>query len=304
MSDEKTKFGMGWLPSPPDLRDYSIDQEEILSNRGVAGQEDSVKTMLTSVDVVEPKEQLPPSQHLSRFCSAVEDQQWIGSCTAQAAVGLLEYFESRAFGKHIDASKLFLYKVTRNLLQWPGDTGAYLRTVMGALTLIGVPPEEYWPYVPDDFDKEPPAFCYALAQNYQAVQYFRLDTPGISEDDLLKRIKTFLAAGLPSMFGFRVYNSIGYAAEDGKIPYPTLLDRVTGGHAVLAVGYDDRMKIKHPGQGGVETTGALLIRNSWGEGWGDEGYGWLPYNFVLSGLAVDWWSMLKNEWVEKGDFGI
>lgn len=76
-----------------------------------------------------------------------------------------------------------------------------------------------------------------------------------------------------------------------------------GGHAVAAVGYDDKRKIKNSDVGGQETVGALLIRNSWGTGWGNAGYGWLPYNYVLDGLAVDWWSILKKEWVDTNQFG-
>jgi C1A family cysteine protease len=116
----------------------------------------------------------------------------------------VEYFERRAFGKHLDASRLFLYKVTRNLLKWTGDTGAFLRSTMYALTLFGVPPEEYYPYNIADFDKEPSAFCYAFAQSYQAISYYRLDPSGTARDALLARIKTELSKGLPSMFGFTV----------------------------------------------------------------------------------------------------
>jgi C1A family cysteine protease len=75
-----------------------------------------------------------------------------------------------------------------------------------------------------------------------------------------------------------------------------------GGHAVDAVGYSDTMKIKNTNSGATETTGALLIRNSWGTGWGEHGYGWLPYDYVSRGLATDWWSMIKNEWVDTGNF--
>jgi C1A family cysteine protease len=217
---------------------------------------------------------------------------------------MVEYFERRAFGKHIDASRLFLYKVTRNMLHWTGDTGAFLRTTMGALVLFGVPPEEYWPYVIADYEKDPTPFCYAYAQNYQAISYYRLDGPGITKPTLLTQIKTNLTAGLPSMFGFTVYNSYTQANATGKIPYPTAGEKIVGGHAVMAVGFDDNMKIKNTTAGATETTGALLIRNSWGLGWGSSGYGWLPYAYVLNGLAVDWWSVIKQEWVDTHAFKV
>jgi len=85
------------------------------------------------------------------------------------------------------------------------------------------------------------------------------------------------------------------------IPYPSPGEKRHGGHAVLAVGYDNAIKIKNA-EDGRETKGALLIKNSWGTSWGDRGYGWLPYEYVLNGLAVDWWSLLKNEWVDTGRF--
>jgi C1A family cysteine protease len=76
---------------------------------------------------------------------------------------MIEYYERKSFGRHIDASRLFFYKVTRNLMKQKGDTGAYLRRTMGAMVLFGVPPEEYWPYSDnkEKFDHEPPSFCYA-----------------------------------------------------------------------------------------------------------------------------------------------
>lgn len=303
MADAWDMFGMGWLPDYPDFRDHTVEQEEVPARLKFLGQKDSVKAMLRKIGVAELRKVKPPATvDLRSWCSPVEDQGQLGSCTANAAVGIVEYFERRAFRRHIDASRLFLYKVTRNMLHATGDTGAFLRTTMGALVLFGVPPEEYWPYKTADFEKEPPAFCYAFAQNYQAITYYRLDPSGTSKDVLLTRIKTNLAAGLPSMFGFTVYSSISQAASTGKIPSPTPGERVVGGHAMAAVGYDDGLKIKNTGPGGRETTGALLIRNSWGTGWGSAGYGWLPYEYVLKGLAEDWWSLLKNEWVDTGAF--
>ncbi|MFW8600449.1 C1 family peptidase [Desulfobacterota bacterium M19] len=303
MSEENGKLGMGWLRDYPDFRDYTAEQNEVPESLKMLGQKDSVKAMLKKAGVAAPaKVSLPASVDLRAWCSPVENQGSLGSCTANAGVGVVEYFERRAFGKHIDASRLFLYKATRNMLHWTGDTGAFLRSTMGALSLFGVPPEEYWPYVTADFEKEPSAFCYAFAQNYQAIRYYRLDPPRTDKTALLKRIKAYLTAGLPSMFGFTVYSSYRQAAATGKIPYPVRGERIVGGHAIVAVGYDDSMKIKNAHPGAAETKGALLIRNSWGTGWGSGGYGWLPYDYVLSGLAVDWWSLLKNEWIDTGAF--
>ena len=107
------------------------------------------------------------------------------------------------------------------------------------------------------------------------------------------------------MFGFTVYDSISQAngAGKGKIPFPCSTDKVAGGHAIMAIGYDDTLAIKNT-NGGKTTTGALLIRNSWGTSWGDVGYGWLPYEYVLKGLAVDWWTLISEKYVETTKFGI
>jgi len=209
MSERFEKPAMGWLPDYPDFRDYTAQTETISALMKKARVSGSGK-----------KAKLPATCDFRSWCSPVEDQGKLGSCTAQAGVGMVEYFERRAFGRHVEASRLFLYKVTRNLLHWTGDTGAFLRTAMGALVLFGVPPEEYWPYETEGFDKEPPAFCYAFAQNYQAIQYYRLDPPGVSHAELLTQIRTKLAAGLPSMFGFSVYSSIDQGRQNGENPIP------------------------------------------------------------------------------------
>jgi C1A family cysteine protease len=300
MAEIIDKMGMGWLPDLPDYRDYSPEHEKI-------------KPMLEEIRLAEPeKVSLPASVDLRSWYSSIEDQGPLGSCTAQAGVGLIEYYERKAFGIHIDASRLFLYKATRNLLGWTGDTGAFIRSTMGAMVLFGVPPEKYCPYTTEKptpvapptihFDMEPLAFCYAFAQNYQTINYYRLDPPVTPVATLLQRIKAYLAAKLPSMFGFTVFSSIGQAGTTGKIPFPCPGERILGGHAVVAVGYDDAVAVNNP-ICGKETAGALLIRNSWGADWGDGGYGWLPYEYVLQGMAKDWWTLLKKEYVPTKQFG-
>ncbi len=290
--DEIFEKKMGWIPDLPDFRDYTVDHENI-------------RPAMDKMGISDPVEKIPDSVDLREWCSPVEDQKNLGSCTANAGVGLVEYFERKAFGKHIDASRLFLYKTTRRLMGLKGDSGAELRSTMGALVLFGVPPEKYWPYTDKapNFDKEPDTFCYACAGNYKTIQYLRLDPPSASVNDILKRIKTNLAAGLPSMFGFTVYSSIEQTLNNGgKIPFPCDGEQIEGGHAIVAVGYDDNMEIKNENCE-TSTTGALLIRNSWGT-WGEKGYGWLPYEYVLKGIATDWWTLLKNEWIDTGEFGL
>jgi C1A family cysteine protease len=299
MSEKTTSYGMGWLPDYPDFRDNTVDNNKVSEKLSKLGQNDSIKKMLTKVGVEKKLGAgIPVTMDLVQWFSPIEDQGSLGSCTANAGVALVEFFEKKAYNKYIDASRLFLYKATRNLMKATGDNGAFLRSTMGALVLFGVPPEDYWPYSIADFDKEPTAFCYAFAQNYQSITYYRLDTPGTTKSDLLNRIKTNLAGGLPSMFGFTVYSSIEESNKTGKIPYPAAGEKIVGGHAIVVAGYDDKMKIKNA------KPGAFLIRNSWGTGWGEKGYGWLPYDYVLTGLAVDWWSLLKNGWIDTGNFKV
>jgi C1A family cysteine protease len=279
--------GMGWLRDHPSPRDYTVEQADVSKLLAKTSQPKAAKLAATA--------------DLRQWCSPIEDQESLGSCTAHAGVGMLEYYERKACGHHINASRSFLYKATRKLGGFKGDSGAFLRTTIGAMALFGVPPERYWPYRIARFDKEPPAFCYAFAQNYQSLVYYRLDPAGSAAKDTLSAIKSHLASEMPAMFGFSVFESI-WEATGGEIPYPADNEQLAGGHAIMAVGYDDARKIKSPRAGGPQTKGAFLIRNSWGPSWGEKGYGWLPYQYVLDSLADDWWVLQKQEWVDTGAF--
>lgn len=287
-------FATGWLPPLPDLRDYTEAEPVIAAMAERLGIAKSKKLKA-----------LPSSVDLRSWFSPIEDQKNIGSCTAHAAIGIVEYFERRAFGKHIDGSRLFVYKVTRNLMGVTGDTGAWLRNAMGALVLCGVPPERYWPYNVADFDKEPSSFVYSVADDYEAMKYFCHDPLGanIPPQQVLDNVKKHLAAGVPSMFGFFGFPSFSSSDVKGGIPYPGQGEKAQWGHAIVAAGYDDSKVIKNL-KYNRSTKGALLIRNSWGTGWGDGGYGWLPYDYLLNGLALDFWSLLSMDWVDTDKFGL
>jgi C1A family cysteine protease len=308
MASIAQRKGKGWLKDLPDFRDNTPETDHTSKKQQLRGAKKSVKEVLDQLKKpargsVPKKIILPSKVDLREWCSPIEDQGEIGSCTAHAGTALYEYFERRAHGKYIHASRLFLYKVTRNLLKWEGDDGAHLRATMAAMALFGLVPEKYWPYVEKKFNDEPSAFLYSFAQNYQALLYYRLDGTGVTKPALLNKIKEHLHLGLPSVFGFTCYTSLD-SAEDGKIPFPGRNEETDGGHAIMAVGYDDTIKIVNPLNKKIVTKGAILIRNSWGESWGEKGYGWLPYDYVLSGIADDWWTMIKAEWVDTQQFGL
>jgi C1A family cysteine protease len=295
--DDRRQLGTGWLPALPDLRDYGVTHPDI-------------EPMTKKLGVDAPSrsaESLPPQADLRQWCSPVESQGNLGACTAHAAVGIVEYYQRRAFGRHLEGSRRFVYKATRNLMQVKGDTGAFLRSAMGAIALCGVPEEKYWPYTDKapDFDEEPPPFCYALGDEFKAVKYFCHDPQAQQPDptDVLGSVKTSLAGGIPAMFGFWGFPSWERGDVPGGVPYPCPGERAIWGHAVAAVGYDDTLTITNT-EDGSSTTGAIMLRNSWGTIWGDGGYGWLPYRYVLDRLACDFWSLLGLDWVNTEQFGL
>lgn len=128
-------IGTGWLPPLPDMKDYDNEHPTILSMSKKLG-----------VNPEGSKPVIPEKTDLREWCSPVENQLNLGSCTANAAVGIVEYFQRRAFGVHIEGSRLFIYKATRKLMMSEGDSGGWLRSTMGALVLFGVPDEKYLPY--------------------------------------------------------------------------------------------------------------------------------------------------------------
>lgn len=219
--------------------------------------------------------ELPPMVDLRDKCPPVYDQGELGSCTANALGGAYQFEEMKQGTENFIPSRLFIYYNERVIEGTVNeDNGAMIRTGMKTLVDKGVCPETQWPYIPSKFTSKPCSPCYKAALNNQVLQYLRISPHTILE------VKQCLALGYPVVFGFTVYDSMATpsVAKTGVVPMPGPNDSVMGGHAVLAVGYDD-------------SKNALIVRNSWGN-WGLGGYFYLPYGYVSDpNLSADYWTI-------------
>lgn len=222
---------------------------------------------------------LPPAVDLRGECSAVEDQGQLGSCTANAAAGALEFLELKD-GKSVkfaDISRLFIYYNERAIEGTiDQDAGAQIRDGVKSLNKTGAAAEKLWPYVTSKFKQKPTAAAFKDAGKRKISSYGRITT--------LYAMKACLAAGFPFIFGFSVYELFESAqvAKTGILDLPASGEQLLGGHAVLCVGYDD-------------SSDRVIVRNSWGKSWGQAGYFTMPYAYISNdNLADDMWTIRKG----------
>ncbi len=273
-------YEFGWRPDLADHRDYTFRQK-------------AIATMLRNLPRRARKAgKLPAAVDWREYCGPVEDQQDLATSTAHACVGLVQYFERRSSGRLLELSRLFVHGNACRLEGGDANRSVSLRSVLSATVRCGIPPERHWPYSRLHLNRQPDAFAYSFQRDFRRLCYLRLDSRQLASPDLLEQLKAFLSAGFSIAFGFPVCNSIG---DTGQIALPNAADEIVGGQAVVAVGYDDRLRIR-------SDKGALLVRNSWGPGWGESGYGWLPYSYVEQRLAVDFWTLMKPTWLRSGEF--
>jgi C1A family cysteine protease len=231
---------------------------------------------------------LPTMIDLRANCSPVENQGNLGSCTGHALAGLIEYLELQELKKNIDgpeelngkafdrASRLFMYWNERNAEGNAGsDAGGMLRDGIKMLQQFGVCREELWPYDESKALIKPDQAAYDDGAKHKISIYARV----LGLDGL----RAALAQDNPVVFGFTVFEEFESAAvaATGQVPMPNRFSKEVGGHAVLAVGYDDIHR-------------HVIVRNSWGPEWGDKGYFYLPYDYITNpNLAEDFWLVRK-----------
>src|SRR5207244_6553868 len=202
---------------------------------------------------------LPTKVDLRKKCSPIENQGEIGACTANALVGALEFLELKDGVEFVDLSRLFVYYNERAIEGTvKQDSGAFLRDGIKSLAKQGVCPEQEWPYRVKDFTKKPTTKCYSDAKKHQITSYHRIST--------IDEMRTCLADGFPFVFGFTVYQAFESAAvaKSGVLNMPAPKEKVMGGHAVMAVGYDNGAQ-------------RFTFGNSWGTDWGQKAYFTMPY---------------------------
>lgn len=261
---------MGWKRDLPDVQDfkYAVHPEMQLEVK------------------------LPALVDLRSGLSPVENQGQLGSCVANATTGALEYLQLDKINqqkectdvcfidKYQDISRLYIYFNARYLDGHAHeDSGTYIKTAMKAIKKWGICRESLWPYRESRVFQAPDQRAYVEGANHLIFNYYKLDHTKLNE------LKQCLALRQPFIFGMSLYSSFmsQEVSFHGMIPMPLANDRFQGGHAMCCVGYDDSKQ-------------AFIVRNSWGNTWGDDGYCYIPYNYLCSAdLAADFWTLRKDQ---------
>jgi C1A family cysteine protease len=245
----------GWIPDLPDARDYMYSApEEVLAA-------------------------LPKKVDLRSKMPKVYDQGHLGSCTANAIGAAFEFDQVQAGGADFMPSRLFIYYNERAIEGTvDSDSGAMIRDGIKSVAKLGVCDDVMWPYDITRFTEQPPRQAYRDASKHQATVYRRVL-------GALHQMQGCLASGYPFVFGFSVYESFmsNQVAKTGEVPLPPRGEKLIGGHAVVAVGYDDSIQ-------------RFIVRNSWGTQWGRRGYCTMPYAYLTDPqLASDFWAIYTVE---------
>ncbi|CAF4046838.1 unnamed protein product [Adineta steineri] len=227
-------------------------------------------------------DQLPPKADLRNNMAPIENQSQIGSCSANCLAGAYEYLSKKEKNHDNIVSRLFIYyngRVKEDSKSAVTDSGCTMTSAIEALEESGVCLESIWPYDISQVNTRPSDEAYQAATGHKITQAMQVNID-------LNEMKSCLAQGFPFAFGLKLYTSFDQAAKTGVVPMPNDSDqnrKSDGSHALLAVGYSDQSK-------------SFIVRNSWGEDWGDKGYCYIPYDYLSnSDYCFDVWTIRKVE---------
>jgi C1A family cysteine protease len=209
---------------------------------------------------------------LRQYCSLIENQGNLGSCTGNAIAGAIELLHKRQ-NRTLDISRLFIYYYERLFIGTINyDSGAYIRDGIKACYTYGAPTENLWPYNISKFRTVPPKAALLDAAKRKVTSYQRAAD--------FNQVIDAITSGYPVTIGFSVYSSFDSptVAKTGIMPYPNVnKERLLGGHAVLLVGYN-------------KNNNTFIARNSWGTNWGDRGYFYMPFQVIQNtSMSSDFW---------------
>jgi len=212
---------------------------------------------------------------LRKKFSDVYDQGKIGSCSANALCSIFEYDNTNGF----KGSRLFLYYNERIFInETEKDEGAFLEDGIKALKFYGLCSENDWKYKLENVLVKPDENAYINAKNNYVIEAININND-------INTIKEWLDKNEPITAGISIFsNFMSYSvAKTGIVLMPKTTDKFIGGHAVVICGYDDNKE-------------QFILRNSWGNYWGDKGYFYLPYAYVLNtNLCNDMWIIIKSK---------
>lgn len=244
----------GWIKDAPDDRDHVLAAPVAVSD------------LPASVDLRESGH-MPP----------VYDQGQLGSCTANGIAAAVDFDNHKQDGQWLTPSRLFIYYNERDLEGTVAeDSGAQIRDGVKVLNKYGVPPESEWPYDVSQFTVKPPDGCYTDGLKDRALAYKRVEQDA-------NQLRSALAGGYPVVVGITVFQSLESpeVAKSGVAPLPDWWEQPVGGHCILLVGYDT-------------AAGTWLLRNSWSDGWGQDGYFTLPLAYLTEqNLSSDFWAISR-----------
>ena len=230
---------------------------------------------------VSPRLSLPLEVDTRNHCTPSENQTVTSSCVGQASASDIEQCDNMD-GGYTEVSALFIYWCARARQGWENrDEGCFIRDAIKSMASTGVASQASWPFDPKRVNVKPSDAAFEDAKKKIVGEYYRIDSP-----DRLYKLKVALASGYPVVFGISVYDSFmsDHSTRTGVIPLPKQTERLLGGHAIKAVGYRN---------------GFIIFQNSWGTGWGENGFGFLPEKFIEDdNLSNDYWVITKGGFIE------